>query len=48
MNRKAVYSNERIGKPRVVRDFLPSPADLKFRSRQRPIKTAGNPPAKSR
>lgn len=31
MNEKIKYSNEPIGKIEVVRDFLPSPAELAFR-----------------
>jgi len=31
MNRKIAYKNEPIGEPRVIRDFLPSPAELAFR-----------------
>jgi len=31
MNRKIKYTNEPIGEPRVIRDFLPSPAELAFR-----------------
>jgi hypothetical protein len=31
MNRKIAYTNEPIGEPRVIRDFLPSPAELAFR-----------------
>jgi predicted DNA binding CopG/RHH family protein len=31
MRRKIEYSNERIGDPRVVKDFLPSPENLVFK-----------------
>jgi predicted DNA binding CopG/RHH family protein len=31
MNGKIKYTNESIGEPRVIRDFLPSPAELAFR-----------------
>jgi hypothetical protein len=31
MSGKTRYTNEPIGNPRVIRDFLPSPADLAFR-----------------
>lgn len=31
MRRKIAYTNEPIGEPRVIRDFLPSPAELAFR-----------------
>jgi len=31
MSRKIAYTNEPIGEPRVIRDFLPSPAELAFR-----------------
>jgi hypothetical protein len=31
MSRKIAYTSEPIGEPRVVRDFLPSPAELAFR-----------------
>ena len=31
MNRKIAYKNQPIGEPRVIRDFLPSPAELAFR-----------------
>jgi hypothetical protein len=31
MRRKVTYTNEPIGEPRVIRDFLPSPAELAFR-----------------
>jgi hypothetical protein len=31
MNGKIKYTNEPIGEPRVIRDFLPSPAELAFR-----------------
>jgi hypothetical protein len=31
MSRKIRYANEPMGDPRVIRDFLPSPADLAFR-----------------
>lgn len=31
MNARIKYTDEPLGKPRVVRDFLPSPAELAFR-----------------
>lgn len=31
MSGKIKYTNEPIGEPRVIRDFLPSPAELAFR-----------------
>jgi hypothetical protein len=31
MSRRARYTNEPIGNPKVVRDFLPSPEELAFR-----------------
>ena len=31
MNAKIKYTNEPIGTPRVIRDFLPPPEDLVFR-----------------
>ncbi len=31
MRRKIAYTNEPIAEPRVIRDFLPSPAELAFR-----------------
>ena len=31
MNARIKYTNEPIGDPRVVRDFLPSPQELAFR-----------------
>jgi predicted DNA binding CopG/RHH family protein len=31
MNAKIKYTNEAIGQPKVIRDFLPSPAELAFR-----------------
>ena len=31
MSAKIKYTNEPIGEPRVIRDFLPSPSDLAFR-----------------
>lgn len=31
MNAKIKYTNEPIGEPRVIRDFLPSPQELAFR-----------------
>ena len=31
MNAKIKYTNEPIGNPKVVRDFLPSPEELAFR-----------------
>lgn len=31
MSRKIRYSDEPIGDPKVIRDFLPSPEDLAFR-----------------
>jgi predicted DNA binding CopG/RHH family protein len=31
MSGKIRYTNEPIGDPRVIRDFLPSPAELAFR-----------------
>jgi len=31
MSGKIRYTNEPIGEPRVIRDFLPSPAELAFR-----------------
>lgn len=31
MSAKIRYTNEPIGKPKVVRDFLPSPEELAFR-----------------
>ena len=34
MSRKIVYTDEPMSKVRVVRDFLPSPEELAFRSEQ--------------
>lgn len=31
MNARIKYTNEPMGEPRVIRDFLPSPAELAFR-----------------
>ena len=31
MNAKTRYTNEPIGEPRVIRDFLPAPHELAFR-----------------
>jgi predicted DNA binding CopG/RHH family protein len=31
MNRKTIYTNERLGRLEVVPDFLPAPAELAFR-----------------
>lgn len=31
MSGRIKYTNEPIGEPRVIRDFLPSPAELAFR-----------------
>lgn len=31
MSRKAIYTNERLGRLEVVPDFLPAPAELAFR-----------------
>ena len=31
MRAKIKYTNEPIGEPRVIKDFLPSPAELAFR-----------------
>ena len=31
MSTKIKYTNEQIGEPRVIRDFLPSPSELAFR-----------------
>jgi len=31
MSARIKYTNEPIGEPRVIRDFLPSPAELAFR-----------------
>lgn len=31
MSRKISYTNEPIGRPKVIRDFLPSPQELMFR-----------------
>jgi predicted DNA binding CopG/RHH family protein len=31
MSAKIKYTNEYIGEPKVIRDFLPSPEDLAFR-----------------
>jgi len=31
MSGKIKYTNEPIGEPKVIRDFLPSPAELAFR-----------------
>jgi predicted DNA binding CopG/RHH family protein len=31
MSKKIRYTNEPIGEPKVVRDFLPSPEELAFR-----------------
>jgi hypothetical protein len=31
MSGKIKYTNEPIGEPRVIRDFLPSPAELAYR-----------------
>lgn len=33
MRKKIAYTNEPIGEPRVIRDFLPSPAELAFRDK---------------
>ena len=34
MSRKIVYTDEPMSKVRVVKDFLPSPAELAFREEQ--------------
>jgi hypothetical protein len=34
MSGKIRYTNEPIGEPRVIRDFLPSPAELAFRDEE--------------
>jgi hypothetical protein len=34
MSKRIVYKNEPIGEPRVIRDFLPSPAELAFRDEE--------------
>ena len=34
MSKRIVYTNEPIGEPRVIRDFLPSPAELAFRDEE--------------
>jgi predicted DNA binding CopG/RHH family protein len=34
MSGKIKYTNESIGEPKVVRDFLPSPAELAFRDEE--------------
>lgn len=34
MSRKIAYTNEPLGEPRIVRDFLPSPAELAFRDEE--------------
>jgi len=34
MSRKIKYTNEPIGEPKVIRDFLPSPAELAFRDEE--------------
>ncbi len=34
MRKKIAYTNEPIGEPRVIRDFLPSPAELAFRDEE--------------
>jgi hypothetical protein len=31
MNARIKYTNEPLGQPKVIRDFLPSPAELAFR-----------------
>ena len=31
MSKRIAYTNEPLGEPRVIRDFLPSPAELAFR-----------------
>ena len=31
MSARIKYTNEPIGEPRIIRDFLPSPAELAFR-----------------
>ena len=31
MNARIKYTNEPMGQPKVIRDFLPSPAELAFR-----------------
>ena len=31
MSAKIKYTNEPIGEPRIIRDFLPSPEELAFR-----------------
>ena len=31
MSTRIKYTNEAIGEPRVIKDFLPSPSDLAFR-----------------
>ena len=31
MSTRIKYTNERIGEPRVIKDFLPSPSELAFR-----------------
>jgi hypothetical protein len=34
MSGKIKYTNEPIGEPKVIRDFLPSPAELAFRDEE--------------
>lgn len=34
MSKKIKYTNEPIGDPKMVRDFLPSPEDLAFREEE--------------
>jgi hypothetical protein len=34
MSAKIKYTNEPIGEPRIIRDFLPSPEDLAFRDEE--------------
>lgn len=34
MNKRIKYTNEPIGEPRVIRDFLPSPEELAFREEE--------------
>ncbi len=34
MSGKIRYTNEPIGEPKVIRDFLPSPAELAFRDEE--------------
>jgi hypothetical protein len=34
MSKKTRYTNEPIGEPRVIRDFLPAPEELAFREEE--------------